>query len=64
MGELTLYRVQGINWDMDGEDEDLPTSGYVNAESVDEISDILSEEYGFCIFSIDLVEPAGTICFM
>lgn len=64
METLTLYHVQGISWDTDGEETDLPTSGYVNAESVDDIADVLSDEYGYCIFSIDSAEPTGAICFM
>ena len=41
--------VTDIQWDTDGEDVDLPKEVTVACHSGDEIADILSDQYGYCV---------------
>lgn len=66
---MPLYRVTDIVWDLSGEHGDgkdeygntpeelgLPLTAYVNVkdeEADDCIADMLSDEFGFCIKSLD-----------
>ena len=44
---------KSIKWDTDGAKVKLPQVVTLTVEDEDEIADALSEEYGFCIFSLD-----------
>lgn len=50
-------KVFGIVWDTDGEDVDLPSEVTLEvSEDTDlenEIADILSDKYGWCVLSVD-----------
>ena len=48
---MRKYQVSDIKWDIDNiEDLDnLPTELVIRASSRDEIADILSDNYGFCV---------------
>jgi hypothetical protein len=52
--------VQGIDWDTDGEDVDLPSSVTMEVEdddaTYDDILDELSNEYGWCIKGVERLE--------
>lgn len=53
-------KVVGINWDTDGEDAGLSENITITIpngfEEGDSIVDVLSDEYGFCIFSYSHLE--------
>lgn len=51
-----VYEVTNIKWDTDGARVKLPKNAIVEAEDEDEIADILSDEYGFCIYSLEIKE--------
>ena len=44
---------KSIKWDTDGAKVKLPQVVTLTVEHQDEIADALSDEYGFCIFSLD-----------
>lgn len=48
---MKKYQVTNIMWDVDYKEDfdNLPTEVEVNANSEDEIADILSDNYGFCV---------------
>lgn len=54
---MSLFKVEGIEWDTDGAVvEGLPTNTEIFADSEDDLSDILSDEYGWCVSSIEHTE--------
>ena len=56
MNEQTLkaYAIN-IQWDTDGEEVNLPDRVEIPFNvSFDEIEDMLSDEYGFCVFGFDI----------
>lgn len=61
MNEVKIY-ITDINWDTDGESKEelgLPDVVVVTDDiDEDDIADMLSDEYGFCVnsFSIEAVE--------
>ena len=61
MNEVKMY-ITDIDWDTDGENKDelgLPDVVVVTDDiDEDEIADMLSDDYGFCVnsFSIEVVE--------
>ena len=44
---------KSIKWDTDGAKVKLPQVVTLTVDHEDEISDALSNKYGFCIFSLD-----------
>ena len=47
--------VINIKWDTDGEEVNLPERVEIPFNiSFDEIADMLSDEYGFCVFGFDI----------
>ena len=50
------YNATNIEWDTDGAEVDLPTEDVVEADSADEVADVLSDKYGFCIESLEIEE--------
>jgi hypothetical protein len=62
---MKLYRVTAIKWDEDsvGDADDLPTSAYVHADDEDEVTDLLSDELGFCILSLEIEEATEALVF-
>lgn len=70
---MNLYSVTNIIWDCDDDaksDEQrqelaealqLPSSAYVHAEDEDEIADVLSDRYGYCIRSLDTDEVTNSM---
>lgn len=53
---MRVWEVTNIVWDTDGEAVNLPTEAHVLAEDASEVADILSDEIGWCVLSLD-VEP-------
>lgn len=45
-------RAFNINYDTDGEDINLPYEVFVEVEQEDDICDAVSDETGFCVFSL------------
>ena len=45
-------RAFNINYDTDGEDINLPYEVFVEVEQEDDICDTVSDETGFCVFSL------------
>ena len=49
-----------IDWDTDGEDVDLPENVSITIpegfDEGDSVADLLSDEYGYCIFSFSHLE--------
>lgn len=55
---MKTYYVSGIKWDCDEYDPQecgCPNETYVNAEDVENAIEVLSEEYGYCIESVNLI---------
>mgnify|MGYP000016931647 CR=1 FL=1 len=50
---MTLYYVSHIEWDTDGEKVDIPDSVYVRVNDDEELSDALSDHFGFCHFGFN-----------
>ena len=51
---LKAYAIN-IKWDTDGEEVNLPERVEIPFNvSDDEIADMLSDEYGFCVFGFDI----------
>ena len=50
------FRATNIEWDTDGEDVDLPSVDIVEADSAEEVADVLSDKHGFCIRSLGIEE--------
>lgn len=54
-----LFKVENIKWDCDGEDPtnfNLPiTSARIESDSVEDVIDDLSDEYGFLIESVESI---------
>lgn len=64
---MRLYHVVDIEWDTDDENPDelgLPDSAYVNAESEEEISDVLSDFTGYCVKSLSASECFDRLVFL
>ena len=52
--KVKAYAVN-IQWDTDGEEVNLPTRVEIPFNmGFDEIADLLSDEYGFCVFNYDI----------
>jgi len=45
--------VFNIKYDTDGQNIDLPKEFIFNAEYDDDLSDMISDETGFCVFSFE-----------
>lgn len=57
---MPVYNVDNIQWDLDGDDTpeelDLPTSTIIVAGDYEDVAQVLSDKYGFCILSLDAYE--------
>ena len=62
---MRKFRVYDIEWDTDGEEVDLPSEVFfdLDDEEVEEdengnniIADMLSDEYGWCVYSLQVEE--------
>lgn len=51
---MKTFNVTNIVWDTDDMIVDLPTTLTVEAECVEDIADIISDQHGFCVMSIDV----------
>ena len=61
---MQLFKATGIVWDTDGSDfkiVGLPETAYVHTDDEDEIADLLSDEFGFCINTLT-IEPVTGPC--
>lgn len=53
---MKYYIVSGIEWDTDEEDIPLPETVNIGVEDDKDVIDALSDEYGFCIESVERIE--------
>ena len=53
MSNTIKVRVFNIKYDTDGQNIDLPKEFIFNAEYDDDLSDMISDETGFCVFSFE-----------
>lgn len=55
---MKRYRIQGIDWDCFAPPDhyNLPINTVVEAEDEDSVVDALSDEYGWCINSVESIE--------
>ena len=57
---MARVRVYDIKWDTDGKKVDLPTEVVISIKKKEledtNIADILSDKYGWCIFSLKVEE--------
>lgn len=64
---MKLFRASNIVWDLDEGDTPaslgLPYSVHVYAESEDDVADAISDEMGWCVRSLDVVEITETLVF-
>ena len=51
---MAIFYVDGIEWDTDGYDIDLPSNALVKSDSKDDVVDALSDHYGYCFFMLVL----------
>ena len=51
-----VFAVEQIDWDTDGEAVELPERVRVRATDIDDIADVLSDLYGFCVKSFSAVQ--------
>jgi hypothetical protein len=57
---MEKFKLIGIKWDCDGVNPkkyNLPTNAIVEAEDEDDAVDVATEQYGFCIESIEDITP-------
>ncbi len=47
------FLATNILWDTDGEEVDLPQEWTVEADDIEGVADALSDEFGWCVFSVD-----------
>ena len=50
---MAYYKVTGIKWDTDGAKVKLPKESIAICDSKEEVVDNLSDNYGFCIESVE-----------
>jgi hypothetical protein len=55
--EKLYFKVDGISWDTNGQEVKLPISLIVCAKNKESIAETISDEYGFCVNSIEIAEP-------
>ena len=72
---MQLFRVTDIVWDCDdgattddhrresAEALGLPSSAYVNADDEDAVSNVLSDQLGYCVQSLNIEEVAEELVF-
>lgn len=46
------YILSGIEWDTDGEDIELPTTVHITVRGSEDVIDVLSDKYGFCVKNV------------
>ena len=50
------YIVSGIEWNTDGEDIPLPVTVNITVQDDEDVIDVLSDKYEFCIKSVQTIK--------
>lgn len=67
---MKLFRVTDIQWDFDaseeervedGEPVELPNEGFVHAAEADDVADVLSDRFGWCVNSLVVTETEQSL---
>ena len=73
---MQLFKASDIDWDCDDDVDsaekrrecadalNLPSTVYVHAEDADAVTEVLSDEFGFCIKALNVEEVTDALTFV